>query len=92
LLDGRKTSLSLEGAFWYELKKIAASESIHVSDLVSIIDKKRQHMNLSSAVRLFILDHYRSYSSAQSPAYAHAVPSEETRRADLLLVPVKERA
>jgi predicted DNA-binding ribbon-helix-helix protein len=60
LLNGRKTSISLEDAFWSALKEIAASKNSQISDLVSIIDKERQHINLSSAVRLFILDHYRS--------------------------------
>jgi predicted DNA-binding ribbon-helix-helix protein len=56
---GQPTSLSLEEAFWNSLKEIANSQNTSVHDLVSMIDKKRQVGNLSSAVRLFILDYYR---------------------------------
>jgi hypothetical protein len=51
--------LSLEEAFWNSLKEIANSQNTSVHHLVSMIDKKRQVGNLSSAVRLFILDYYR---------------------------------
>ena len=55
-----KTSVSLEDAFWNGLKEIAASRNMALSDLVSSIDSERKHGNLSSALRLFVLDHYRS--------------------------------
>jgi predicted DNA-binding ribbon-helix-helix protein len=54
-----KTSLSLEVAFWNALKEIAAHEGISIGQLVSRIDADRQHANLSSAVRLYVLDYYR---------------------------------
>ena len=56
---GHKTSVSLEDAFWSALKKIAATRKIPLSDLVSTIANERKHGNLSSAIRLFVLDHYR---------------------------------
>jgi predicted DNA-binding ribbon-helix-helix protein len=56
---GRKTSVTLEDAFWRALKEIAAKRNIPRPDLVAMIDKQRQHGNLSSALRLFILDYYR---------------------------------
>jgi predicted DNA-binding ribbon-helix-helix protein len=59
---GRKTSITLEDAFWKALKEIAAKRNIPVADLVARIDKQRQqrqHGNLSSVLRLFILDYYR---------------------------------
>jgi predicted DNA-binding ribbon-helix-helix protein len=55
----RPTSFRLEDAFWSALKEIAAT-NVSVSDLITIIDKERQHSNLSSAIRVFILDYYRS--------------------------------
>ena len=55
----RKTSISLETSFWEALKEIAASESLTLGQLVTRIDADRQHANLSSAVRLYVLDHYR---------------------------------
>jgi predicted DNA-binding ribbon-helix-helix protein len=59
VIAGHKTSVSLEDAFWNGLKEIAVSRNTALSDLVSSIDKERKHGNLSSAIRLFVLDHYR---------------------------------
>ncbi len=63
VLAGHKTSVSLEEAFWRALKDIAASGRITLSDLVCSIDNKRKHGNLSSAIRLFVLNHYQALSS-----------------------------
>jgi len=60
VVAGHKTSVSLEDAFWSALKEIAAKRMTTLSDLVGVIDKQRQHGNLSSALRLFVLDFYRS--------------------------------
>ena len=54
-----KTSVSLEDAFWKGLKEIAASHNMTLSELVATIDSERQYGNLSSAIRLFVLDFYR---------------------------------
>jgi len=48
--------VSLEDAFWSSLKQIANERDQAVSDLVAKIDADRQHGNLSSAIRLFVLD------------------------------------
>ena len=56
---GRKTSVSLEDEFWNALKKIASDRNVTLSELVSGIDKQRQHGNLSSTLRLFVLEYYR---------------------------------
>ena len=70
VIAGHKTSVSLEDAFWKGLKEIAAMRNIPLSDLVSTIDNERQHGNLSSAIRLFVLDHYRTQAggTAEIPA------------------------
>jgi predicted DNA-binding ribbon-helix-helix protein len=60
IIAGHKTSVSLEDAFWKGLKEIARSRSIALSDLVTTIDTDRRHGNLSSAIRLFVLDFYRA--------------------------------
>jgi predicted DNA-binding ribbon-helix-helix protein len=59
VIAGHKTSVSLEDAFWTGLKEIAAKRDLTLSDLVATIDQERQLGNLSSAIRLFVLDHYR---------------------------------
>jgi predicted DNA-binding ribbon-helix-helix protein len=60
VIAGHKTSVSLEDAFWSGLKDIAASRGMTLSELVASIDTGRQHGNLSSAIRLFVLDFYRN--------------------------------
>jgi predicted DNA-binding ribbon-helix-helix protein len=60
VIAGHKTSVSLEDAFWRGLKEIARERNLTLSELVAQIDSERRHGNLSSAIRLFVLDHYRS--------------------------------
>lgn len=63
VVAGHKTSVSLEDAFWKGLKEIANGRDMTLSDLVAAIDSERQHGNLSSAIRLFVLDFYRNQLS-----------------------------
>lgn len=63
VVAGHKTSVSLEDAFWRGLKEIAGGRNITLSDMVAAIDAARQHGNLSSAIRLFVLDFYRKQLS-----------------------------
>ena len=66
VLAGRKTSVSLEEEFWNGLKEIAdGRHHITPSDLVGAINAQRQHDNLSSALRLFVLDHYLTKASGR---------------------------
>jgi predicted DNA-binding ribbon-helix-helix protein len=61
-LDGHKTSVALEAPFWTALKEIAAAQGTPVGRLMTAIDserRERQHTNLSSAIRLFVLAYYR---------------------------------
>ena len=60
VLAGHKTSVSLEDAFWSGLKEIAGKRLMTLSTLVDTIDAQRQQGNLSSALRLFVLEFYRS--------------------------------
>jgi predicted DNA-binding ribbon-helix-helix protein len=59
VLRGHKTSISVEDAFWSSVKEIAASGQMSVSELISAIDSERHHGNLSSSIRLFVLNFYR---------------------------------
>ncbi len=63
---GHKTNISLEDAFWTGLREIARSRTMTVSAVVADIDMRRQHANLSSAVRLFVLEHARSQAAARA--------------------------
>jgi predicted DNA-binding ribbon-helix-helix protein len=57
VIGGHKTSISLEDAFWSHLKDIALAQRATLSALVAKIDATREHNNLSSAVRLYVLEH-----------------------------------
>jgi predicted DNA-binding ribbon-helix-helix protein len=59
-VNGRKTGICLEDAFWSTLKEIAQAQGATVSQTVTEIDKSRQAGTLSSAIRLFVLDRVRS--------------------------------
>ena len=60
IVDGHKTSITLEDAFWSSLKEIAQAQGATVAQTVTEIDKTRQRANLSSAVRLFVFDWVRN--------------------------------
>jgi predicted DNA-binding ribbon-helix-helix protein len=76
VIAGQKTSVSLEDAFWIALKEIAASRQMNLSELVTSIDHDRQQGNLSSCLRLFVLDFY------VGRVRAHEEPPEESSAAD----------
>jgi predicted DNA-binding ribbon-helix-helix protein len=59
VIAGRKTSVSIEEEFWKSVKEIAGERGMTVAELVREIDANRQHANLSSAIRLFVLGFYR---------------------------------
>jgi len=79
VIAGHKTSVSLEDAFWKGLKDIAVGRHTTLSDLVASIDTDRRHGNLSSAIRLFVLDHYR----AKTNGHLETAPTPR----DMLVVP-----
>ncbi|MGE5165524.1 MAG: ribbon-helix-helix domain-containing protein [Sphingobacteriales bacterium] len=59
VIDGHKTSISLEDAFWSGLKEIAHAHQATLSNVVGEIDRAREQGNLSSAIRLFVLEQVR---------------------------------
>ena len=65
-VSGHKTSVCLEDAFWTGLKEIAAHRDISVEKLAFKVDQQREHSNLSSAIRLFVLDYYRQQAAVRS--------------------------
>lgn len=62
VIGGHKTSISLEEEFWLSLKDIAQGRGQTIGQLVSGIDAERSSGNLSSALRLFVLQHFRDSS------------------------------
>jgi len=60
VIAGHRTSISIEEPFWKGLREIAAAKEMKLSELVASIDKDRQRNNLSSHIRLFVLEHYQA--------------------------------
>ena len=81
VITGHKTSVSLEDAFWTGLKDIATSRNMTLSELVASIDGDRRQGNLSSAIRLFVLDHYRALAGSAGAREAETRESGGTRPA-----------
>lgn len=83
-IAGHRTSLSLEDEFWSALKSLAEARGLSIAELISIIDQARGSRNLSSAIRVFVLDYLTAdrHGKIPSPASAkeYAVPSRTTDR------------
>ena len=59
VIAGHNTSVAVEDAFWNSLKEIAEQRHETLSHLIASIDAERKHANLSSAIRLYVLEFYR---------------------------------
>ena len=68
VIAGHKTSVSLEDEFWNSLKEIARERGMTLGALIAAIDGDRQHANLSSAIRLFVLGFYRDQNAPRQAA------------------------
>lgn len=60
VIKNHKTSISLEDAFWKDLKEIARGRETTLSQLLSFIDSNRVSGSLSSTIRLFVLEYFRA--------------------------------
>jgi predicted DNA-binding ribbon-helix-helix protein len=68
VIGGHKTSISLEEPFWIDLKQIAHAKHVTLSALLAQIDDTREQSNLSSAIRVFVLHHFRRLFLRRPPA------------------------
>jgi predicted DNA-binding ribbon-helix-helix protein len=66
VIGGHKTSVSLEDEFWSGLKEIAATRNTTLSDLVAMVERGRESGNLSSTLRLFVLESYRQRAAGRA--------------------------
>jgi predicted DNA-binding ribbon-helix-helix protein len=55
-ISGHRTSISLEDAFWSRLKRLAKERRQSLGALIAFIDASRGSANLSSAIRVFVLE------------------------------------
>lgn len=66
-LRGHRTSVSLEDEFWRAFKEIADEKSTPVNALAAEIDANRDlEAGLATAIRLYVLAHYRDQASAHN--------------------------
>jgi predicted DNA-binding ribbon-helix-helix protein len=70
VLNGRKTSVSLEKEFWEGLREIANLQKAKLSALVRQIDQGRGGANLSSAIRVFVFNYFHTHCAGEQPAMA----------------------
>jgi predicted DNA-binding ribbon-helix-helix protein len=67
-INGRKTSVSLENEFWAGLHDIAKSRKTTAVELVEEINRQRSTVNLSSAIRIYVYNYFRSIAGEQGEA------------------------
>jgi predicted DNA-binding ribbon-helix-helix protein len=80
-LGGHRTSVSLESEFWKAARDIAEERHETVPRLLTSIDAGRQHANLSSAIRLFVLSHYQQRLALGRSRVGPSIPSTFAPRA-----------
>jgi predicted DNA-binding ribbon-helix-helix protein len=68
VIAGHRTSISLEDAFWRRLRRIASERGLSLNRLAAMIDASRAGANLSSAIRVFVLEAESAKSSRADPA------------------------
>jgi len=56
VIAGHRTSISLEEAFWRALSAQASARGQSIASLVAEIDAARAGANLSSAIRVYLLE------------------------------------
>ena len=59
VVNGHKSSVSLEADFWSAVKEIAQLRDQTLTQFISEVDTSRDHNNLSSALRVFVLAYYQ---------------------------------
>jgi predicted DNA-binding ribbon-helix-helix protein len=69
IIDGRKTSISLEDEFWMSLRKIADERGETLTQLMTGIDARRKAANLSSCLRIFVLEFFKQQSAQQNQSF-----------------------
>ena len=60
VVDGRRTSVRLEASMWAGLKDIARRRGMSLNDLVTEIERNRDMPGLTAAIRVYIVDFYRT--------------------------------
>jgi predicted DNA-binding ribbon-helix-helix protein len=77
VIAGHRTSISVEDAFWRRLSRIAAERGLSVNALAALVDASRGDANLSSAIRVFVLEAESPHALRQRPTGDHAVRPDQ---------------
>jgi predicted DNA-binding ribbon-helix-helix protein len=67
-VGGRRTSLRLEPGMWDALDEIAEREEVSVSEIATLLDRRRGGSSLTAAVRVFVLSYYRAAAGMEGAA------------------------
>jgi len=78
LINGCKTSISLEDEFWDALREIAEHDKLGLSRLLEQIDQARNNINLSSAIRVFVFRHFRALGKKKPSAEPAGRPGDNS--------------
>ena len=84
VIGHHRTSISLEDDFWTSLRQIARSRQVTISHLIASLDASRENSNLSSAIRVFILGHYRAMAGQSDVGFT---PLGAIRQAAVIVNP-----
>ena len=84
VLNGHKTSVSLENEFWDGLRQIADAQKSKVSALVQRIDRERTNRNLSSAIRIFVFNYFRERLANERPGQSAGAAAAWTTAASFI--------
>ncbi|MCK5295385.1 MAG: ribbon-helix-helix domain-containing protein [Alphaproteobacteria bacterium] len=73
-VNGRRTSMRLEGEIWEALEEISERENLTINELCSQIDNMRDDFNLSAATRVFIVAYFRAAASNINHVKSKRIP------------------
>jgi predicted DNA-binding ribbon-helix-helix protein len=76
VIAGHRTSVSLEDAFWRRLRRIAAERGLSLNVLAAMVDASRGDANLSSAIRVFVLESQSAAGFRESKADGAVRPDQ----------------
>src|SRR5438094_9632298 len=65
VVAGRRTSVRLEPVMWEALQEIVRQRETNINQLVTEIDRRRNSSSLTAAIRVYIVDFYRSAAATQ---------------------------
>lgn len=80
VVDGRRTSLRLEGEFWEALAELCRREGVTVNELCTMIERRHRASSRTAAVRAFVVAYFRAAATPGSPGPLR--PADRGRAAD----------